>query len=138
MVGYCREEFECCTEDGYFKHDFSFEELKAILATADFSEGQLSTDKGRPTKPLNQLSQRQCGATLARDRCEAHRRRQCAESESDPGKAESQRGPSIRRADGRSEIVVAKRASRSRSGRRSKTSEYRRVNSVSCAIDRRM
>ena len=43
---YCREEFERCAEDGYFKHDFSFEELKSILATADFNEAQCSPDKG--------------------------------------------------------------------------------------------
>lgn len=43
---YCREEFECHAEEGFFCHDFSFDELKAILASVDFTEAQLSPDKG--------------------------------------------------------------------------------------------
>lgn len=43
---YCREEFQCVTEDGYPRHDFSFDELKTILAAADFSEAALSPEKG--------------------------------------------------------------------------------------------
>ena len=43
---YCRQQFEWDAEDSYFHHDFSFDELKAILATADFSDARLSPEKG--------------------------------------------------------------------------------------------
>lgn len=35
---YCRQEFEALREIGYANHDFDFDELKAILAEADFSQ----------------------------------------------------------------------------------------------------
>ncbi|WP_433956247.1 HEPN/Toprim-associated domain-containing protein [Brevundimonas bullata] len=43
---YCREDFEWHADDGCLSHDFSFDELKAILASADFSAAQLSPEKG--------------------------------------------------------------------------------------------
>ncbi|WP_239479445.1 HEPN/Toprim-associated domain-containing protein [Lichenicola cladoniae] len=43
---YCRQEFQWHAEDGYLHHDFTFDELKAILATADFSDAHLSPEKG--------------------------------------------------------------------------------------------
>jgi hypothetical protein len=43
---YCREEFEILREIGFCRHDFAFDELKAILAAADFSGAAFAPDKG--------------------------------------------------------------------------------------------
>lgn len=43
---YCRQEFEALREIGYANHDFSFDELKAIFAEADFSDLTLADGRG--------------------------------------------------------------------------------------------
>ena len=43
---YCCQEYDQHAENGYLRHDFTFDELKAILAKADFRDAHLSPEKG--------------------------------------------------------------------------------------------
>ena len=48
---YCRQEFEALREIGYANHDFDFDELKAILAEADFSQVAIADGLGSTDLP---------------------------------------------------------------------------------------
>ncbi|MFZ3005915.1 MAG: HEPN/Toprim-associated domain-containing protein [Phenylobacterium sp.] len=48
---YCRQEFEALREIGYANHDFDFDELKAILAEADFSQAAIADGLGSTDLP---------------------------------------------------------------------------------------
>lgn len=43
---YCRDEFEVLREIGYANHDFSFDELKALMSTADVGAASFTPDLG--------------------------------------------------------------------------------------------